>query len=88
MSRRNLLNLKMFATCNIRFRDPDASADRGGSFAQTRQLGNKRLHLLMTEVALHKPDSLETNGCMHSRETDTRKLEGRLKELCKMSCGM
>ena len=51
MTGRNLVSLKVFATCNIRFRDPDTSADRGDGFAQARQLRYKRLHLLMTEVA-------------------------------------
>ena len=35
-------------------------------------------HLLVTEVALHKPDSFDTNGCMHNKQTDTKWLEGGL----------
>ena len=45
-------------------------------------------HLLVTEVALHKPDSFDTNGCIHNKETDTKSLEGRLYavERCQLHC--
>ena len=38
MNRQNLLEIHVFATCNIRFSDRDSSACDTGSFAHTKEL--------------------------------------------------